>query len=84
MDLVLEASVDRLEGDVAVLLIGDQAFDLPLAALPDGLAEGDRVLVHTSLGRIELDAEATEAARRALGARRTRLLASDDGDDIIL
>lgn len=37
--------VDRVEGDRAVLEIGGERVDVPLAALPAGTREGDRLLL---------------------------------------
>lgn len=37
--------VDRIEGTRAVLEIGGERVDVPLAALPEGTAEGDVLLV---------------------------------------
>lgn len=80
----VEGSVDRIEGDVVVLLLGEQAIDVALSACPAGIAEGDRVRLHLQLDAIELDPDATEASRRRLAERRRRLLAEDDGGDIVL
>jgi hypothetical protein len=35
--------VDRVEGDVAVLVIGKRQWSLPAALLPEGVTEGDTV-----------------------------------------
>ncbi|HZZ83121.1 MAG TPA: DUF3006 domain-containing protein [Anaeromyxobacteraceae bacterium] len=39
----MEAFVDRIEGEVAVLLIGERQWNLPAALLPAGTGEGDSV-----------------------------------------
>jgi hypothetical protein len=39
----MKAFVDRIEGDVAVLLIGGRQWDLPAEVLPPGVTEGDTV-----------------------------------------
>jgi DUF3006 family protein len=41
----MKAFVDRIEGDVAVLLIGGRQWNLPAALLPPGVTEGDTVEV---------------------------------------
>ncbi len=51
----MKAFVDRIEGDVAVLVIGDRQWNVPAALLPEGVAEGDTVDI---------------AARKAPGPRR--------------
>jgi hypothetical protein len=35
--------VDRIEGDQAVLDVGGRTVDVPLAVLPEGVREGDRL-----------------------------------------
>jgi hypothetical protein len=39
----MKAFVDRIEGEVAVVLIGRKQWDLPAALLPAGVVEGDTV-----------------------------------------
>jgi DUF3006 family protein len=42
-------AVDRIEGDLAVLVLYDDdgvKFDLPLRYLPDGVKEGDHLLMN--------------------------------------
>ncbi len=39
----MEAFVDRIEGEVAVLLIEERQWTLPAALLPPGTGEGDSV-----------------------------------------
>lgn len=38
---MVRAFVDRIEGDVAVLIIGKRQWDFPAALLPRGVTEGD-------------------------------------------
>lgn len=64
----VRAVVDRIEGDLAVLLIGDDELERHLSAadLPEGVGEGTVVLVRQAPDGwqvIEVDADA-EAARR--------------------
>lgn len=51
--------VDRIEGDMAVLEIGGKCVDVPLAALPEGLREGDL---------LEIRKAPASAAGEAMGA----------------
>lgn len=37
--------IDRIEGDFAVVEFDGQPFDLPVAALPPGVGEGDRLVL---------------------------------------
>lgn len=44
--LALLVTIDRIEGDFAVVELPDaRTVDVPLAALPRGIEEGDRVLL---------------------------------------
>jgi len=40
---MMKATIDRIEGQMAVLLAGDEAvrFNMPISLLPDGCREGD-------------------------------------------
>ncbi|MBF5044301.1 DUF3006 domain-containing protein [Aggregicoccus sp. 17bor-14] len=68
------ASIDRLEGDVAVLLVHgeeggpDEERHVPRAQLPEGAREGDVVDLET----LRVDAEATEALREEVREARAR------------
>lgn len=42
--------LDRVEGDVAVLVVAGRTVELPLTALPEGASEGEAFAL-TSLGR---------------------------------
>lgn len=64
--------VDRIEGSVAVLEVGNEYVNFPVAALPKGAGEG-AVLAFTLSGGGELD-EAT--------ARLNRLKKRDPGGDV--
>lgn len=44
----MKALIDRIEGDVAVLLIGGRRWDLPAEVLPPGVTEGDTVELTSS------------------------------------
>lgn len=57
----MKAVIDRIEGELAVLLLGDMGefkLNLPLSLLPDGCREGDVLNVS-----IERDQAATEQAK---------------------
>jgi hypothetical protein len=59
------AVVDRIEGSLAVLENADEALvDVPLALFPNGLREGDRVLLAAcpSPSRVSPDARAPHGA----------------------
>ncbi|MBL8615144.1 MAG: DUF3006 domain-containing protein [Deltaproteobacteria bacterium] len=65
--------VDRIEGELAVVLVGELSVDLPLAALPPGVREGARL-------RLELRPAADPAAA---AERQARLAAQSDLPDVI-
>ncbi|MEZ4467848.1 MAG: DUF3006 domain-containing protein [bacterium] len=71
--------VDRIEGSFAVIVAEglEDTFDVPLAALPAGVREGD-VLV------LGADPGATAERRAGVQARIDALAAGDDGGDIVL
>ena len=56
---MISAYIDRYEGDLAVLLLGEEMkkVNFPRAYLPSGLREGDYVTID-----IRYDKERTEAA----------------------
>jgi hypothetical protein len=62
------ASIDRLEGEVAVLLVDGEERHVPRAQLPEDAREGDVVDVDS----LKVDAEATEALREEVRAARAR------------
>ena len=66
--------VDRIEGDTAVLELGDQLFDVPLAILPL-IKEGDQV----QIVRVD-NSNALQEAQDRLERLRKR---DPDPDDII-
>ena len=71
--------VDRIEGAFAVISAHglEDTFDVPLAALPAGVQEGDVLLLGA-------DPQATEARRQRVTDRIRALSESDDGGDIVL
>jgi hypothetical protein len=69
------AVVDRVEGELAVLETVDEALvDVPLALFPNGLREGDRVLLAAcpSPSRVASDARGPHGAvsRAPVGTER--------------
>ncbi len=71
--------LDRIEGDLAVLVLGDQPFELPVTLLPAGASDGDLLTL-----TLVPDPQATDEARRQLAQRRTALARDDDGGDFSL
>lgn len=70
--------LDRIEGAMAVLLLGEQSFDVPASLLPAGAAEGQA---------FELDLRAAledEDRSAALSGRLKALAEEDDGGDFTL
>jgi hypothetical protein len=73
-----QAVIDRFEGDLAVLLVGDeqQPLDVPQSALPQGADPGQWLQIVVENGRLvraELDPKATEAAHQRLQDKLERL-----------
>lgn len=70
----LHAFVDRIEGDNAILLIGDEAQPVcwPVEALPEDAGEGSVVSITLSL-----DNEATKAAEDTISSLIDRLKHKD-------
>ncbi len=68
--------VDRIEGDWAVVLAGEDEIQIPSAWLPEGSGEGSAVHVELRSAPSEL--------KDAVSARLQRLDKTDDGDDFSL
>ncbi|MFP2902813.1 DUF3006 domain-containing protein [Corallococcus sp. 4LFB] len=64
------ATVDRIEDDVAVLVVDGQQVTRALSTLPSGVREGDVVDLETGT----VDAEATESLRDDVRAARERAM----------
>ncbi len=73
------ATLDRIEGEAAVLVADGREWSVPAAWLPESAREGDRLRVS-----LEADPSATEAARAKTAAHRARLARDDDGGDFSL
>ncbi|RKG62976.1 DUF3006 domain-containing protein [Corallococcus sp. CA054B] len=64
------ATVDRIEDDIAVLVVDGQQVTRALATLPSGVREGDVVDLETGT----VDAEATESLRAEVRAAREQAM----------
>lgn len=62
------ATLDRIEGDVAVLVVEGRQQTRPLSELPEGIREGDVL----DLDTLRVDREATEALRAEVREARER------------
>ena len=62
------ATLDRIEGEVAVLVVEGREVTRPCSALPEGVREGDVL----DLDTLQVDREATEALREAVREARKR------------
>lgn len=74
--------IDRFEGEYAVILIGEtqRPHDVLRTMLPANAREGDWVRIQwlaDQITAIELDPEATTAARRRIQAKLARLRRGD-------
>ena len=69
------AFVDALEGATARLLVGEEAFEIPVGLLPEGAREGTWLEITVAI--VSAPPDDTERRRR-------RLAADDPGDDIEL
>ena len=65
--------IDRIEADIAVVEHGETTFEIPVALLPKGSKEGDRLHIQP------LPPSSDDTNK----ARLERLKARDSGDDII-
>jgi len=71
----MHVSVDRIEGDIAVLLSREaHRWLLPAELLPEGTKEGDVLAV-----TLEQDPEETESRRRRIGELQRRLRERTEG-----
>jgi hypothetical protein len=67
---MMKATIDRIEGQMAVLLAGDEpvGFNIPLSLLPEGCKEGDVLNL-----AIERDLEETQDAKERVSSLMERL-----------
>ena len=77
-EITREVTVDRIEGEVAVLLDGGAQIDVPRSWLPVGAGEGAALIIG-----VVLDPEAQGALLQRVQDAQARLTASDPGDDEI-
>jgi hypothetical protein len=73
----MKAVIDRVEGELAVLLLGDKGefkLNLPLSLLPEGCREGDVLNVS-----FERDPAATEQARERVSRVMEKLKKKGQG-----
>lgn len=76
----LAVFVDRLEGNLAVLVTGDDdkvSFNLPRKYLPDDVREGDYLKLS-----FQTDPEKTEALRAQVVQLQEELLSASDQDQM--
>lgn len=73
----MKAVIDRVEGELAVLLLGDKGefkLNLPLSQLPDGCREGDVLNVSFERGPA-----ATEQTRERVSGMMEKLKKKSEG-----
>jgi hypothetical protein len=78
----MKATIDRIEGKMAVLLMGEDGkakVNMPLSLLPEGCKEGDILSVS-----IELDPEATEKAKVRVSGMMEKLKKKGQGETGII
>jgi len=78
----MKATIDRIEGKMAVLLMGEDGkakVNMPLSLLPEGCKEGDILSVS-----IELDPEATEKAKERVSGLMEKLKKKGQGETGII
>jgi hypothetical protein len=78
----MKATIDRIEGKMAVLLMGEDGktkVNMPLGLLPEGCKEGDILSVS-----IELDPEATERAKERVSGLMEKLKKKGQGEKGII
>ncbi|WP_240356330.1 MULTISPECIES: DUF3006 domain-containing protein [Myxococcus] len=64
------ATLDRIEDDIAVLIVDGREVTRPLSSLPAGVREGDVLDLET----MRVDSEATEALREEVRLARQRAM----------
>jgi hypothetical protein len=72
--VIFKAVIDRFEGDLAVLLVGEgeRRVNVPRDQLPPGASEGDWLEVEMACGSarsIRTDPDATERARERIQSK---------------
>lgn len=75
----MKATIDRFEGDLAVLIMQDGTrFNLPVSLLPESCREGDVLNI-----TIERDLEETTQARERVSSLMERLKKKGGGSGIV-
>jgi hypothetical protein len=77
----MKAVIDMVEGELAVLLLGDKGefkLNLPLSQLPEGCREGDVLNVS-----FERDPAATDKARERVSGLMEKLKKKSSGKGIV-
>ncbi len=66
----MKAVIDRIENDLAILLVGDQEIqvDIPVSLLPDGAKEGSWLTID-----MKLDLDAEQQQRKKISGMLERL-----------
>ncbi len=77
-----QAVIDRFEGEIAVVLIGEtqRPFDVPRSQIPPEAREGQWLRVEVQgdqVVRVEIDAQASEAAQARIQEKLERLRRGD-------
>jgi hypothetical protein len=78
----MKATIDRIEGKMAVLLMGEDGkakVNMPLSLLPEGCKEGDILSIS-----IELDPEATKQAKERVSGLMENLKKKEQGETGII
>lgn len=73
-------SIDRFEGDFAIIDDDGRLYSIRRDALPENAAEGD-IIETDKTGRIKIQKEATEAWRLSLRQRLKRLCENSNKED---
>jgi hypothetical protein len=73
---MMKAVIDRVEGEIAVLLLGDEStkLNIPLSLLPDGCREGDILTIS-----FERDVVGTEQTKERVSGLMERLKKKGQG-----
>lgn len=74
-----EYSVDRIEGNTAVLINGGLTVNIPLSSLPENVSEGDILRLNRN-GEYELDTERTAKLRAESASRLDDLFQGETYD----
>ncbi len=73
-------SIDRFEGDFAIIDDDGRLYSIKREDLPENAAEGD-IIETDETGRIKIQKEATEAWRLSLRQRLKRLCENSNKED---